>query len=261
PAQNPRAARAESADRERFGVEFKYQRLDQDPRGGYQPAPARRQPHEPLPGELPTHTALYFDNLAPAWRVLYARSDRTNMFPVVIERPVGRGTLVLAADSYPFSNEALRRERHSDLLAWLIGPSRRVIFDETHLGVAEEPGIATLARQYRLGGFFLALLALAALFVWRNAVSFLPAPEERLPANHGDLVEGRDSASGFIQLLRHHVPPADIMKVCLEQWNAHFTHARKPSLARLEAMQKRIDTENALAPHARNPVRLYREFC
>ena len=69
------------------------------------------------------------------------------------------------------------------------------------------------------------------------------------------------TATGFINLLRRNIAPADLMKVCLEQWNAHFGHARKPSAARLAAMQQIIDVENALEPRHRSPVKTYQQFC
>jgi hypothetical protein len=36
---------------------------------------------------------------------------------------------------------------------------------------------------------------------------------------------------------------------------------RKPPRAKLEAMQRLIDEQNALEPRDRNPVGAYREFC
>ena len=43
--------------------------------------------------------------------------------PVVIERQYGNGSIVLVADSFLVSNEALRSERHPRLLARLFaGP-------------------------------------------------------------------------------------------------------------------------------------------
>jgi hypothetical protein len=68
---------------------------------------------------------------------------------VVVERQVGRGTIVMASDSYFLSNEALQRDRHADLLAWLVGSGTQVVFDEAHLGIVEKPGVATLMRKYR----------------------------------------------------------------------------------------------------------------
>ena len=99
--------------------------------------------------------------------------------PVIIERKWGKGTLVLSSDSYFISNEALQNERQTELLVWLIGSSREVIFDEAHFGIYENPGIASLIRKYRLHGLVLGVIVLAILFVWRRAVSFVPPFEER----------------------------------------------------------------------------------
>jgi hypothetical protein len=132
---------------------------------------------------------LFLTNLINAWRVIYALDDR----PVVIERRLGAGHIVLCSDSYFASNEALRRERHPDLLAWVIGARRRVAFDETHLGVMERPGVATLAWKYRLHGLIAGILLLAALFVWKNSVSFVP-PYDEAGESSGELVTGKDSA-------------------------------------------------------------------
>src|SRR6185295_18194593 len=107
------------------------------------------------------HTALHFGQTNSSWRTIYGRIAGTNVEPVVIERTMGSGSIVLCADSFHFSNEALRREREPELLAWFIGPAREIVFDETHLGVQEAPGVATLARKYRLGSVFVALLILA----------------------------------------------------------------------------------------------------
>jgi hypothetical protein len=249
--------------RERWNLSFAYAELDRSADQKIIPASAVRRAtnNAALPGSIAIHTTLSFDKLDPGWQVIYARVNGTNHRPVLIERAMGKGSVVLCADSFTFSNEALRRERRPGLLAWFIGSAREVVFDETHLGVQSEPGIATLARKYRLGGVFAALLLLAALFIWKNSLSFLPPYDDQLAAERGDHIAGKDSTSGFINLLRRNIAPADLMKVCLEQWNSHFTHARKPSAAKLEAMQRVIDAENARGPGQRDAVRVYREFC
>jgi len=249
--------------RDRWDVSFDYAELSKTDDGKLVPVLAARRgvpDDSPLPRSIPVHTSLHFSSTNSNWRTIYARIVGTNVQPVVVERTMGKGGIVLCADSFCFSNEALRREREPELLAWFIGPAREVVFDETHLGVQEDPGVATLARKYRLGGVFVALLILAGLFVWKNSASFMPPYEEQLALERGELIEGKDSTSGFINLLRRNIPPADLMKVCLEQWNAHFAHARKPSESKLEAMQKIIDAENVLEPRQRNPVRMYREL-
>lgn len=220
----------------------------------------QRDPRSGLPKKIAVHSGMYFGQLGEGWRTVYARAGTTNPLPVIIERPLGRGTLVLCAESYYFSNESLRRVREPELLAWFIGPARKVLFDETHLGVRETPGVATLARQYRLESFFASLLVLAGLFVWKNSVSFMPPLPGQLEREEGHHIAGKDSTSGFINLLRRHIAPADLMKTCLEQWNAHSSPTRKPSRTKLEAMQRIIDAENALEPGQRNPVATYRKL-
>jgi len=172
-----------------------------------------------LPRSISWHSTLVFSNLNTSWKTIYARERH----PVVIERPLGNGTLVFAADTYLVSNEALLRERHPTLLSWLIGPATRVTFDETHLGVAAEPGVATLLRKYRLHGLLAALCALAALFVWRQAVPFVPAADESDAAvNH---VAGRTAAAGFVNLLRRSIPSTKLPGVCLAEWEKSFTRS------------------------------------
>jgi hypothetical protein len=244
-----------------WGFEFGFAALTREPSGTYQAVQAMCQvTNSSLPVELAVHTALYFRKLEPHWRVLYARPTTTNGLPVMIERSWGRGSLILAADAYPFSNEALRHEPTAALLSWFVGRNHRVVFEESHLGVSVEPGVAALARQYRLTGLFLAALVLAGLFVWKSSVSFLPRHAHEIAREESNEVVGRDSASGLSNLLTRHLPPAELMRTCLEQWNEHVSRHQRPSPARLAAMQNLINAENALPPTQRNPIRLYREF-
>jgi hypothetical protein len=239
--------------RERWKVDFDFDALARQDASAYQPARALRQVGNALPPELDCHTGLCFKPLQEAWRAIYAR---TNGQPVMLERRLGSGSVVMCADSFYFSNEALRREREPGLLAWFVGGSRRVVFDETHLGVEESPGLAALARKYRLQGLAASLVVLAALFVWKNAVSFLPPPAEAVSREPTDLVTGREAAAGFINLLRRNLRPADLLGVCLEEWRKSCAH--QVSRPKLEQIQALIDAENARAPGERDAVEVYR---
>ena len=98
---------------------------------------------------------------------------------MLITRKLGQGSLVLSTDSYLFSNEALRREARPALLAWTLGPNRLIVVDETHLDVADRPGVATLAWRYRLEWLAFTLLLLSGLFIWRNVFSLVPPLADR----------------------------------------------------------------------------------
>ncbi len=266
----PRVREAEVSVEERWEVAFKHETLARGASGSgaYEPARARRlgdpRPGESaLPRELAIHSARYFEPANPAWRTVYQRVDGTNEWPVVLERAFGKGSLVLVADAYPFSNEALRRDRQPALLTWTVGGRARVVFDETHLGTAGDPGIAAMARRYHLHALAAALVILALLFIWQSAATFLPSSDEDQGAENSHQVAGRDSTEGFVNLLRRHIAPADILKTCLEQWKLTVasTSGRKPPRARLEDMQQLIDEQNALEPRRRQPVATYRRFC
>jgi hypothetical protein len=161
-----------------------------------------------LPQTISWHTALYFDDLDDTWRVIYTadgrpvivekpygsgslvlsadsfflsnealRSERHPGRPVIVEKPYGSGSLVLSADSFFLSNEALRSERHPELLAWTLGESATVVFDETHFGIFKHPGVLSLIKKYRFHWFIFTVAVLALLFIWKNSVYFVPPPK------------------------------------------------------------------------------------
>jgi hypothetical protein len=205
-----------------------------------------------LPPSLSWHSAGYFSGLEADWRALY----QLRRHAVLIERSFGPGSLVLSSDSFFLSNEAMRNERHAALLAWLIGDRREVLFDETHLGLEENPGIAALLRQYHLEGVLLGLLLIAGLFVWKNSAPLVPPPPDETLSSPSALVVGRESMAGFASLLRRSIPPAEILPVCFAEWKAACS--RQPrAAARLPALEKIIADEQAHPARSRLPVQTW----
>ncbi len=262
PGQPARKADPEAQEMERrwklrtvapedWGVAFEWEKRRRgDDRNALEEASLRAGGN--FPKKLNSRSRLTFTKLDAAWRVLYERGDRA----VLIERPLGAGTVVLSSDSYFLSNEALRDERHPELLAWLVGSSSRVVFDETHLGVAEDPGLAALVRKYHLEWVATAILVLAGLFAWQGAVRFLPPRgQERGPG--AAWVEGKDSATAFVNLLRRNIPRRDILNACAAEWEKSLGHAPALSAARLEKARAAMRTVEALPPKQRDPVSTY----
>lgn len=207
-----------------------------------------------LPPVLVVHTALCFTNLAGSWEAVYQRSKG---MPVVVERKLGAGSVVLVADSYPFSNEALFRERSPALLAWLLGGGREAIFDEAHLGVVEEPGVATLMRRYRLYGLAFSLIIVGALFIWKNSSSLVPALQEG-ENETGAVIAGRDSSAGLVNLLRRGIPPAELINVCFAEWKKSGARLAAVSPGQRREVEQIIGQQAALEPRRRQPVENYR---
>ncbi len=195
---------------------------------------------------LPWGSALFFDSLDGEWNVLYRHLGE----PVVVERLWGRGSVVLLADSYLFSNEAMVRDRDVRLLAYLAGDAGRLLFDEAHLGVVSQEGVAMLLKRYRLQGVLLALFLLAGLFVWRNSSSFIPKYTE----SDDDAVgsgSGVDSQQGFTNLLVRHIPQKKLMEAMAEEWKATFRRQ-----AAMQGKMEKIDAELRRAKEAKPRVQI-----
>jgi hypothetical protein len=131
-----------------------------------------------------------------------------------IERPMGAGSVVLVDDSYPLSNEGLREQHDAAMIAGLVGPANKVVFDENHFGVVETGSVTKLMRKYHLEGAVFVLALVAALFLWRSSSSLLPS---RAPSAE-QAVSGRDSLEGMTALLRRGIPEPDLVRVCYEEW-------------------------------------------
>ena len=155
---------------------------------------------------------LYIQPTKSDWEVLAKARD----LPVVLQRKVGAGKLVLLADSYPLSNIALAAHRNAALVSWLFPQHSTVIFDETHFGIVEHPGVIGLARQYGLDGAFVAILGLAVLYLWASRYSLRPV--RRVRPDSEPAVRGIGGNEVFTNLLRRTLPSKDLCATCLQIW-------------------------------------------
>ena len=155
---------------------------------------------------------LYIQPTKGDWEVLGKARD----LPVVLQRRFGAGKLVMLADSYPLSNIALAAHRNAELVSWLFPQHSTVIFDETHFGIVEHPGIIGLARQYGLDGAFVAILGLAGLYLWASRYSLRPI--QRVRREFEPAVRGISGNEVFTNLLRRTLPAKDLCATCLQIW-------------------------------------------
>ena len=209
-----------------------------------------------LPQTISWHTALYFDDLDDSWLVTYTANGR----PVVIERSYGNGSLVLSADSFFLSNEALRTERHPELLTWTLGKSTSVIFDETHLGIYKHPGVLGLIKKFRFQWFVYTIAVLALLFIWKNSVYFVPPPKkDRLPSGQ-DFSSDRDSTQGLISLLRRNIPNRQLLQICTQEWEGSLQPQNRlgnDKLRQIKSVLQRVQTQS---DKSMDPVLGYRRI-
>jgi len=220
------------------------------------PLAARRAEAETgLPDSISLRSNIWFRADGNLWKTLYSAAG----YPVMVERVFGRGSLVLLADSYPAGNKSLKEERHSGLLLRLLGGNRTAVFDESHLGVFERPGIMSLMVKYRLIPFLSALMLLACLCLWRNAVPLVPS-RDRGHADASGVGNGRDAVGGLVNLLRRNIPPVDLLDVCFGEWKKSFPREFRDSPDTLASLRSIAAAEAKKSPAKRDPAEGYRRM-
>jgi hypothetical protein len=195
------------------------------------------------------HGRRHFKITDAAWKTLYARAGR----PVAVERDYGPGgRIVLVSDSYLFSNEALSRHRESGFLAYVIGPGREIVFDETHLGLVDRPTIARLIRMHGFHWFLLAAASLALLYAWRRAAPLGP-PAVAGPSGGEGPGDVKDAFRGWVSLLRRNIDRREILGVCIEEWARTAGPEAAPGAAAVPVSEMK-----RMAREAGDPVEGYR---
>jgi hypothetical protein len=242
----------------RWGFRFKFDLIQPKP---FEPAvfpeATREGDDEVVPVNLTWHSSTYFDELTPEWRVIYRRDDH----PVMVERAFDGGSVVLVSDGYLLSNEALTRDRQAGLIAWLIGDNTDVVFDETHLGVVEPTGFMVLVRKHRLHGLFIGLVVVGVLYVWKNALGFIPPTDDvDRHATRTDLADGRDAAAALVNLLRRTIPPSEILAACVGEWRKSNLRGARGHRPKLEKIEQVLIEEQSFPPRQRNPVGAYQRI-
>lgn len=215
----------------------------------------------PIPETPVTWQSTLFFKPAPSssgwaeWNEVYLRRFDRGTVALIMERQLGQGSLIIVSDSYFLSNEAMRMDRHPELLTWIIGPSEIVIFDESHLNVTLERGVMTLVRSLNLHYALFGLLALGLLLIWKGTSRLVPVTAE------SDLirtrVKGRDAAAAMTHLLRRAIPSAEVLDVCWRKWqesHPHLTTSRMERAKQAEAYLMSIKTGQS------NLIRSYREI-
>ncbi|MFT5127110.1 MAG: hypothetical protein ACI8W8_000711 [Rhodothermales bacterium] len=195
-------------------------------------------PHEP---GLPSCTEAATDfGAPPPWHASVAlKLDEDHWTPLVIdesgavwmaEQRLGSGSIVIAADSYWLSNEAMSNNRSTNALLWVLGEHQNVIFDESHLGVSTTLGVVGLAKRYRMHGIVLGLLVLVILYIWRASSVFLP--DQPLPEEESAGI-GRD---GLTALLRRNIPLRELLTTCYGVWQDSRHHVPEERVTQIDQL-------------------------
>jgi hypothetical protein len=195
----------------------------------------------PVQPTLEGRSGLYFIPSGDAWTPIYGTVVQEGQSPWVgvMERKVGAGSVVLCSDAFFLSNEALRKDRDPELLAWMIGGNPTVIFSETHLGTQQQDRIMTLVRRYRLHGVVFGFALLGILFVWHHATTLIPRSNVAPRATPANATE-RSHQDGLDNLLARFIPRSELLDTCVKEWSQQFQHdAKLPQVRQMAASRTR----------------------
>jgi hypothetical protein len=210
---------------------------------------AQREPgvSDALPKELRWRKGTSFRLSSDStWQPIYQTEDK----PVIVERRFGLGSVVLLADAYVVSNEALQRERSTALLTWLVGTHAEIEFDEFQLGVVKDEGVAGLARRYVLAGALFALVVAAVLFIWHRMALFIPPPLE-----HAEVALTYHQTAGLEALLRRALSPAELSSAAVAEWRRT---AAPGDIARVETALRTLPADSSPVTTNNTLVRVLR---
>lgn len=237
--------------KEQWGVTIGIEPTDPAHNQGVTAVPSVEMPFD----NVDWHSGFKVLAMTSNWQPILSVGDQ----PVMIERRLRRGSIVLATDSFFFSNEALSGTRNTPLLTWLLGGRSKIIFDERHLGVVHSPGLAKLVRHYRFHWFAASALLLMALFIWKNARPFIPARGQDHEQSF-DYASDKDSYQGLISLLRRNLPAGRILSVCIAEWKKTIETNRSIPESNIKAVDTSRKNWDQTGGADQDPVSAYRRL-
>ncbi len=177
---------------EELGIGYDWEALPRLDRGGSR----WREAAPVLPGPVTVGEPLAIQGrggLEPSTLddVLYAALG----VPVVTERSVGEGSLVVVSDPWILSNAGLRHGGNLEFWVRLVDdrlrPGGLVLFDDLHAGATDGKGVVAYARRAGVLPAILLVLVALGLYGWRAGSRFgavLPGVDARNPRASAELV-------------------------------------------------------------------------
>jgi len=229
-----------------FTCLFKPQDLEAEE--DFKPLVSRLHAELHLPVVLPWRSGFYFSEPSDDWNLIYTNENG----PVCMEYVQGGGRLVVLTDSYIFSNESLWEKKQAQLLIWMLGNQKQIVFDESHLGITSRTSISNLVFRYRFQGLVVGFLLLAVMFLWRNTSPLIP-PDRTNTADAPSV--GKDAASGMVNLLKRSISKEDLLKTCLSEWEKTLPAYQKGKT--LHHVRRLVLEEQTRDPKQRDTVKVY----
>ncbi|MBF0225241.1 MAG: DUF4350 domain-containing protein [Desulfobacterales bacterium] len=206
--------------------------------------------NESVFGYVPINTSLYFSIENTEWKALLSIDE----YPIIIENTWEKGSIILCADSYFFSNECLQKYRSTDLFSYMIGYSDKVIFDEFHFGIAQSENVSDFIISSRLYWFIIVLFVIFGLFIWKNSMPLVPLNEE---FEKEYLISDKDYGKGLIGLIKQNISQKDLLNICFIEWKKTINLYKKIDPQKLNRIKEIIGKESHKPFNQQNLIKSY----
>ena len=101
---------------------------------------------------------------------------------------------------------------------------------------------------------------MALLFVWKNAVYFVPPRNDDIPSG-ADVVSDKDYTQGLITMLRRNIPRGEILQVCGQEWERTFNKDKRVQPEVFEGVKEILRTQTPSSKNRMDAVNGYRKIC
>jgi hypothetical protein len=119
--------------------------------------------------------------------------------------------------------------------------------------------VAVLLRHYRFYRIVWVLAVMALLFVWKNAVYFVP-PRSEDDLSGADVVSDKDYTQGLIAMLRRNIPGSEILQVCGREWEQTFKNDKHFESDIFERVKEILRTQTLSSKKKMKAVDGYRKI-
>ena len=150
------------------------------------------------------------------------------------------------------------QDRHADCWRGWSAPTAGWCSTRRTWASWRNPGSRCSMRKYRLHGLAARIAAAGGVV---HLEKFAPASRRRWRTRERqDYVAGKDSAAGFVNLLRRNIAPRDLLHVCFAEWKKSGWTRNSPR-ARRHGPRRRFKRKMPCRPKTANPIATYQKIC
>ncbi len=186
------------------------------------------------------------------WNILYKYRDK----PMIIEKKIGKGSLIVSSMSYCISNEGLQKYMPVEFITHILKKRKLIVFDEFIHGIKEQKNIAWLARKYNLIFLLINIMIVILLFIWKNFNS-IKNIETTYSYDSSSIYQIHNNNNGIINLLKNFISQKVLIKECITECQKTIKYKRFNENKKNKIEEIRNNTNKNIVENYNNILKEY----